>query len=111
MQTRTLWKLVYAAAVVGIASYGVVQYRGFHGVAGVGDRKREIQELAESNSKLREEVGHLQHRIDRLTNNPVEQELEIRKRLKFVKPGEQVFILQDGSPQARIEPKAVPTPR
>jgi cell division protein FtsB len=111
MQTRTLWKLAYATAVLAIVSYGVAQYRGFHGVTGLRARQLEIQELTESNARLRAEVGHKQQHIDRLTNNPVEQELEIRKRLRFVKPGEQVYILQDGNAQPKNEPKPAPTPR
>lgn len=109
MQTRTLWKLGYAAAVLGIVSYGAAQYRGMNGAAGVQARQREIDDLAASNARLREEVERKQQRIERLTTNPAEQELEIRRRLKFVKPDEQVYILQDDKPDAKSE--STPAPR
>lgn len=101
MQTRTLWKLAYAAAVLGTVSYGVAQYHGVNGVAGVRARQKEVADLAAENARLREDVDRKLQRIERLTTSPVEQELEIRKRLKFVKPDEKVYILQDGKPEAK----------
>ena len=105
MQTRTLWKLAYAAAVLGIVSYGMAQYRGVNGAAGLQARQREIEDLAASNARLRDEVERKQQRIERLTSNPAEQELEIRKRLKFVKPDEHVYILQDEKPDPKTAPR------
>ena len=35
-------------------------------------------------------------RIERLKNDPKEQELEIRRRLKLLRPGETSFILPEG---------------
>src|SRR5436309_13093448 len=111
MQMRTLWKLAYATAVLAIVSYGVAQYRGFHGAAGLRARQLEVKELTESNAKLRAEVGQKQQRIERLRNDAVEQELVIRKRLGFLKPGEKRYILQDGNPQPKNEPKQPPAQR
>ena len=34
-------------------------------------------------------------RIERIKNNPAEQDLEVRKRLKVQKPGETSFILPE----------------
>lgn len=110
MQTRTLWKLTYAAAVLGVVSYGVVQYRGLNGMAGERARQQEIDDLAASNARLRSEVERQQQRIERLTTNPAEQELEIRKRLKFVKPGEQVYILQDDKTDTKTDAKPPTSP-
>ena len=45
-------------------------------------------------------------RIRRLLQDEAEQELEIRQRLKLVRPGEKVFILQE--PVAQKNPGARP---
>ncbi len=46
---------------------------------------------------LRENVQKEQ-RIERLENNPIEQEMEIRQRLKLAKPGEkQIYILDESN--------------
>jgi cell division protein FtsB len=41
------------------------------------------------------EIEEKQQRIERLQDNPSEQEFEIRQRLKLAKPGEKIFVLED----------------
>src|SRR5690242_8626424 len=80
--------------VIGIV-YTLLVLRGPHGVAALIEKHRQIHELEMQNAALSRRIEEQRARIERLKNNPVEQELEIRQRLKLVKPGEKVFILQD----------------
>ena len=44
------------------------------------------------NTDLNKEIEREREHIRRLNNNPAEQELEIRERLKLIRPNEKVFI-------------------
>jgi cell division protein FtsB len=94
MDRRATWKLAYAAAVLVIAAFGLKEFRGTS--ASSHSRQQEIQDLTSENTKLREEIELKQQRVDKLTNDPAAQELEIRKRLKLVKPNETMYLLPDG---------------
>ena len=47
------------------------------------------------NEELRREIEQKQMRIQRLENDPQEQEIEIRQRLKLAAPGEKIYIIDD----------------
>jgi len=84
--TRLALLVVFLLAV----SYAFVAFpRGIHAWQ---EKKRIIQEKENSNTILVREVERQKERVRRLTDDPVEQELEIRKRLKLARPDEQVFI-------------------
>jgi uncharacterized protein YlxW (UPF0749 family) len=89
MDRRATWKLAYAAAVLVIAAFGLKEFRGTS--ASSHSRQQEIQDLTSENTKLREEIELKQQRVDKLTNDPAAQELEIRKRLN-----ETMYLLPDG---------------
>ena len=55
-------------------------------------KKKEIQELEQRNAELDREIEQQKQRIQRLRDDPTEQELEIRERQKLVRPGEKVYI-------------------
>jgi cell division protein FtsB len=90
----SFWKVGFAALFVGCVAYGFVELRGANGVSGLVEKRREMRELEQENQLLHKEIEAKKARIERLKDNPEEQELEIRKRLKLVKPGEKSFILQ-----------------
>ena len=99
-----MWKVAYAAVLLGIASYSWKEYRATGG--STHSRQQEIEALTSENAKLREAI-HLQHdRIDKLDHDQNAQELEIRKRLKLVKPNETEYILQDEKTDAKAAPAA-----
>ena len=84
--------IVVALFVIGLGIYTV---RGSQGFPALTKKRAEIKELEEFNSKLAREIEQKRAKIKRLQENPAEQELEIRRQLKLVKPGEQIFNLQD----------------
>jgi cell division protein FtsB len=66
--------------------------QGFHALAA---KRTEIRQLQEQNADLAREVDRKKNRIERLRSSQAEQELEIRERLKLMRPGETQFILPD----------------
>ncbi len=81
--------------LLGGAAYGFVQLRGPNGVSALVEKRSEIHALEVENEQLHKEIEAKKARIDRLTHNPEEQEMEIRKELKLMKPGEKSYIMQD----------------
>ncbi len=97
-------KLGYAVAVLVAASYAFVTLRG--GIPALIQKQGEIRTLEKQNADLAREIEFRRERIQRLREDESEQELEIRQRLKLVRPGEKVFILQE--PVAQKNPATRP---
>ncbi len=88
-------KFAYVVAVLMVAGYALVALRGPQGIPGLVEKKRQVQEMEKRNAALARAIEQKRDRINRLRDSQTEQELEIRQRLKLVRPGEKVFILQD----------------
>ena len=88
---RTVYLLV--VALVGV--YGYLALRGPQGIPALREKRGEIRRLEEENANLQRENQYRRDRIKKLEKSPSEQELEIRKKLKLVRPGETSFILPD----------------
>ncbi|MBZ5594015.1 MAG: septum formation initiator family protein [Acidobacteriia bacterium] len=97
-------KFSYAVAVLVAASYALVTLRD--GVPALMQRQKEIRSLEKQNADLHRDIEFRRARIERLREDESAQELEIRQRLKLVRPGEKVFILQE--PVAPKSPAAQP---
>ena len=97
-------KLGYATVVLVAASYAFVTLRG--GIPALIQKQKEIRTLEKQNGDLAREIEFRQVRIQRLREDESEQEMEIRQRLKLVRPGEKVFILQE--PVAPKSPETQP---
>ncbi len=76
-------------------TYGFFEMRGPNGFGRLMEKRQEIQTLEQQNEVLHREIEEKKNHINRLRDNPDEQELEIRKRLKLVKPGEKSYILEE----------------
>jgi len=88
-------KAIYAAVVVCGIMYAFIVLRGENGIPGLLAKRRQVRELEQTNQKLIREIEQKKERIQRLRDNPAEQEYEIRQRLKLAKPGEKIYILDD----------------
>lgn len=97
-------KFSYAVAVLVAASYALVTLRD--GVPALMQRQKEIRSLEKQNADLHRDIEFRRARIERLREDESAQELEIRQRLKLVRTGEKVFILQE--PVAPKSPAAQP---
>jgi cell division protein FtsB len=87
--TRFTYVLVFLTAV----TYAFFSFpKGMHAWQ---DKQRQVQEMEKRNANLAKEVERQKEHISRLNNNPAEQELEIRKRLKMLHPDEKLYIMGD----------------
>lgn len=80
-------------AIIGV--YGYLALRGPQGIPALREKWREIRKVEEDNANLQRENQYRRDRIKKLQDSPSEQELEIRKNLKLLRPGETSFILPD----------------
>lgn len=90
-------KVAYAAVLVAGVAYAFVELRGPSGVGALLQRRSLVHQYEIENQNLNREIQQHQDRIQRLDQNPTEQEFEIRQRLKLAKPGEKIYILEPDS--------------
>jgi cell division protein FtsB len=96
-----------ALVVLAIAiAYAWIAVKGPQGLQALLEKHREIRQLQEQNAALTREIEHRKDRIRRLEGSRSEQEMEIRKQLKLLKPGETTFILPDGPKDPDATPAA-----
>ncbi len=88
---RVLILIVFAL----LGAYALRQLRGPDGLPAVRQRWNEIRQQEEDNASLQRENDYRRDRIKKLESSPSEQELEIRKNLKLLRPGETSFILPE----------------
>jgi len=85
----------YSAALVLMAVYGYIALSGPQGIPALRKKWTEIRQLEEDIANLQRDNQAKRERIHRLETDPAEQEMEIRKRLKLLRPGETSFILPE----------------
>ena len=96
MRTKRIVRRAVILIVFGlIGTYGYFTLRGPQGLPALEEKRREIHRLEEQNENLRRENDYKRDRIKKLEQSSSEQELEIRKNLKLLRPGETSFILPD----------------
>jgi len=78
-----------------VVSYAFFTLRGPKGIPALLQKQHQIEEIEKRNAALAQENERTREHIQRLSDNPAEQELEIRQRLKLVHPGEKVYILNN----------------
>ena len=90
-----LTRFAYAIVFLLVVTYAFLAYpKGMHAWE---DKQRQIQDMEKRNTTLAQEVERKKEHVNRLKNNPAEQELEIRKRLKLLRPDEKSYIVgEDG---------------
>lgn len=93
----SLSRFAYAVALLLVAGYAWMTLHGSHGWRALEERKAEIRDMEKRNAGLAQDIERKRERIRRLADNPAEQELEIRERLKLVKPNEKVYIIGDSA--------------
>ena len=89
-------RLAYGMALVMAVVYAFFTMRGPHGIPAWMEKRQEIREMEERNAALSRENQLKREYIERLSQSQAEQEIEIRKRLKLVKPNEKVFMKRPG---------------
>ena len=92
---KVLSSLVFFTAVTLAATYGYLTLRKPQGIPALHGKWNEIRQMEEDNAALERENDYRRKRIYKLRDNASEQELEIRKKLKLLRPGETSFILPE----------------
>jgi len=87
-------KVGYAVVILGAMGYAIFTLRGPNGVPALFEKRAQIRELEKRNETLAREIELKREKIRRLRESQSEQEMEIRQRLKLIRPGEKVFILE-----------------
>lgn len=88
-------KFAGLVALFAIAGYALIALQGPAGIPGLVEKRRQIQEYEKRNADLARKIEEERARINRFSDGKSDPDLEIRQRLKLVKPDEKVFILQD----------------
>jgi hypothetical protein len=78
-----------------IGIYAFFVLRGPAGIPALLEKQERIRSLQTENAKLAAANQRRRHRIERLKHSQTEQELEIRERLKKLKPNETQLILPE----------------
>lgn len=93
-QLKLAVRRVGLTALLALAGlYAFMSLRGPYGLAALRGKQHEMRSLQEQNADLARQLQEKKDRIHRLKESQAEQELEIRKRLKLVRPGETEFII------------------
>jgi cell division protein FtsB len=79
-------------------------FRGPEGIQTLIEKHRAIRELEERNAGIVRQNQALRDRIKRLEQSDSEQELEIRKQLKLLRPGETEFLIPESPKSSDIAP-------
>jgi cell division protein FtsB len=89
-------RLAYGMALMMAVVYAFFTMRGPHGISAYVEKRRQISEMEERNATLARENQLEREYIERLAQSEADQEIEIRRRLKLVKPNEKVFMKRPG---------------
>jgi cell division protein FtsB len=92
-----LSRFAYGIALALVATYALMTLHGQRGLTGLSEKRAQIRELEKRNASLAQEIERKREHIRRLAENPAEQELEIRERLKLAHPNEKIYILGETS--------------
>ena len=92
-----LVRFAYASALALVGTYAYMTLHGPQGVHALSQKRAQIRELEQRNAGLAQQIERKREHIRRLAENPAEQELEIRERLKLVHPNEKIYILGESA--------------
>jgi len=91
--------------IAALGAYGWMALRGPQGIQALAAKHREIRQLQEQNAAMARENERRRDHIRRLKDSPSEQDMEIRKQLKLLRPGETTFILPDPPKDKQPDPE------
>ena len=92
-------KWAFSFAFAGVVGYALITLNGPHGVHALREKQDLIEKMQKQNATEAQRIERIKEHIKRLDQDPSEQELEIRERLKLLHPDEKVFIT--GEPEKR----------
>jgi cell division protein FtsB len=103
--SSSLRRFAIVLVVVGVGSYAAFLLRGPQGIPALIEKWEEVRKLERENAELAEKIRQKKERIRRLDERGEELELELRKEMLQVKPGEKILIL----PESEVTPAEPPS--
>ena len=86
-----LTRFAYIMIFLIVVTYAFFAYpKGMHAWQ---EKQHQIQDMEKRNAALAQEVERKKEHVGRLKDNAAEQELEIRKRLKLLRPNAKSYIV------------------
>ncbi len=109
--SNSVRRAVFWSVLAGAGIIGYKTLRGPDGIPALREKWNEIREMEEQNAGIQRENDYRRDRIKKLQSDSTEQELEIRKKLKLLRPGETSFILPaaPGKTEPAHDGSAAPT--
>lgn len=92
-------RIAYSSAFVLLGVYGYFTLKGPQGIPALLEKRKLVRQLEEENANLARENDNKRERIRKLNESASQQEMEIREKLKKLRPGETEFILPEGPKQ------------
>ena len=86
-------RAAWMAGIALVSAYAWVALRGPQGLPVLLEKHKEIRSLEEQNAALARENELRAERIKRLETSASEQEMEIRKQLKLLRPGDRKSVV------------------
>lgn len=94
---EVLRKFGLVAGFGALALYAALTLMGPRGISALRKQYDDIRTLQGDVDGLKQEIKERRERNQRLRDNPAEQEMEIRRRLKLLRKGEKTFILPESA--------------
>lgn len=93
--SSSLQRAVYLVLTLVGVTYAAFMLRGPQGIPALVEKWDEVRKLEKENAEINEKIRQKQERIRRLDQRQEELELEFRKEMQEVKPGEKILILPE----------------
>lgn len=91
--------IIYGTVVVALAALSALDPGGLRKCVALA---REVDRMREENARLASENTQLAREVRALRSNPAALERAVREELRYIRPGERVYVLDDerrgGSP-------------
>jgi cell division protein FtsB len=92
-------RFAITAVMVLIGVYAAVNLTGTYGISALLTKWDELHRLQVENANLEKELKERQERVRLLKESQEQRELEIRKKLHKLLPGEKLYQVPDPAPQ------------
>jgi cell division protein FtsB len=89
---RARWWAFYGVAVAALAALAALDPAGLRRYVALG---REVERMRSENARLAAENAQLAREVRALRSDPAALERAVREELRYVRPGERVYVLDE----------------
>ncbi len=84
--------LIYGVVVAALAALSALDPGGLRKYVALA---REVERMRDENARLTAENAQLTREVHALRSNPAALERAVREELRYIRPGERVYVLED----------------